>query len=234
LNHLLKSKVSHHVDDVIETLAKQGHWPVGFKGEDHLRQEYLNLKPFAEVVQSELGTETMHQDIKFKLDVDGIQVELEGNVKTYGSDKLVHYRHTNIKHKDRISALVHHLIANVQNKNIETVLMGWDKKKNLTERFTYHADDSKDDMEALLKLVIKGLKQPLPFFPETSLAIKKGGSYSMSAWKGGYMSTGERDDNAVSMCFGRDYPGHDEDISEAFYNISAELLIMLEKWEVQS
>jgi len=79
------------------------------------------------------------------------------------------------------------------------------------------AEAAKEKLERLTELYLEGLRRPLPFFPNTSLAyIKSGGNAAVKKWassknyKDNTRIPGEGDDAYVSCCFGKIFKATEE------------------------
>ncbi len=83
----------------------------------------------------------------------------------------MHYRLTTRKPKDLLIAWIHHLIANHEQET-ESVLITAEKSGPKVDRFgPVSSHHSEEHLRGLLQLYWRGLSEPLPFFPRSSLAF---------------------------------------------------------------
>ena len=118
------------------------------------------------------------------------------------------------KAKYRLALWVDHLMVNLLQKRGYPLV-----SRLLTEKkaWTFIAvDTARDILEALLQTYWEGLKEPLRFFPESSLRLvermNKGEAQpvaleaALQAWRGNDFVPGEATDPYLNLCFGRVNP----------------------------
>ncbi|MEH6396621.1 exodeoxyribonuclease V subunit gamma [Pseudoalteromonas sp.] len=138
-----------------------------------------------------------NEPIEVKLTLENTQVE--GWLNHVYLQKQVFYRSASIKAKDLIKGFIYHLAAQSMQQNVETLLLGLDKKISF-------APMSKADADALLADwfdLYKVLRQaPVAFFPVSGYEyIKSGGDINkaMSKFSPQYIGRGEGEDPYIRL-----------------------------------
>ena len=120
---------------------------------------------------------------------------------------LLRYRCANRKARDLLSLWVEHLTlcaSESESKPRSSFLIAKDRICSFAP--VHNADRH---LASLLGLYLQGLSEPLPFFPESSLAfVTSGGDHAkaLATWLGTEWKDGEGDDHSVSRCFGEADP----------------------------
>ena len=96
---------------------------------------------------------------------------LRGTVDSIYGGRIVHGRPAAVRATDRLQAWVRHLAANAVEGNVETALVGTDE----VVRFrALDPDTARGQLDRLGRHYLEGLRRPLPFYPQTSLAFAAG------------------------------------------------------------
>ncbi|MBU0674237.1 MAG: exodeoxyribonuclease V subunit gamma [Proteobacteria bacterium] len=141
------------------------------------------------------------------LEIDGITIT--GTLDWFDQTGQVLYRFAKLKGSDLLGGWIRHLFFNLGGGDGgETLVVGKDKTCSFAPEVA-----GWDVLVSLFRLYLRGLRMPLPFFPETSLAYvlqagKKGEEAgivaAMNAWRGGMYSRGEGQDPLCRLCHGED------------------------------
>jgi exodeoxyribonuclease V gamma subunit len=149
---------------------------------------------------------------------------LQGRLDGLQPTGLLDSRLGSLKAKDRLRAWVRHLVLNcLAPKGIEPASTWLAKDLTLTLR---PVEDPAALLADLLDLRWQGLRRPLAFFPESSLAwVEQGyGNAFEQAWSGRYNAVPEQADVAVRIAFrGRD-PIRDDPVRADFERTAARVL----------
>ena len=129
----------------------------------------------------------------------------------------VTFRPANLKAKDRLQLWIHHLaLLLLQPEGVEpcSVHVG----KDSTVRLEAVADPQAE-LAALISHFHEGLRQPLHFYPESSLAWAKGKS-AQAVWRSSFGRKGEGDDPAYEIGL-RGHAPFDEQFEELAARLAA-------------
>lgn len=145
-----------------------GELPPGHAGDARLREMADAAHEFAELVRQHLN-ESPDEPRTLQLTIDDFS--LSARLENLHDGRLVHYRLTTRKPKDLLTAWITHLIANTECAT-ESVLITVDKENRpLPEPFGALApEEARKHLGRLLQLYLRGLREPLHFFPRSSLA----------------------------------------------------------------
>ncbi len=159
-------------ENLFKIAVARGMLPHGTVGESTYGTAFKNVDEFLR----SLEIFTKGKEIRtFSLDIKLGDFILKGNINNLYENTLVKYRCARIKPGDIISLWIEHLalgIAAPMEKN-SSILSGFSDKRTFEAWQFDYPDDSKNILLGLLKLYYKGLKGPLPFFPEASFAYVK-------------------------------------------------------------
>ena len=135
---------------------------------------------------------------EFELRIDPFRIicridELYRNVEI---SKIISYRPAKVKGKDRVKAWIRHLAINAAGVRCTSAFIGKDKQFTIP---SLDKDRASPILNRILKSVyIRGLRSPVPFFPETSWAymeksedVKKGLKYARRKWNDEFLGLGE-------------------------------------------
>ncbi len=219
---------------LIETIRAEGLLPHGNAGTAALQCLIPRLKRFSKTVKSHLcgepGTVTVH------CSCDGYMIK--GTIKNLWSDQLVHYRCARIRAIDRLRIWIEHLILNAADEFSEpkkSLLIGTDQ--------VFFTDLVESNVRLYLRTLItayqRGMKTPIQFFPESSLAYcvarTKGKTRddaltaARRVWQGNDYVPGEGADPYYEQCFKNQDP-----FTEAFEELSLELYEPVIRWQKTS
>ncbi len=143
---------------------------------------------------------------------------LGGVLNSFYCGQLVLFRPSKIKTKDRLRAWIQHLAwcaAHPDAAIKPAILAGEDEEI----RFAAPARPAEELLRELLEIYWSGLREPLPFFPESAFAFMTSKKMDIEGrlrdallkWRGdGFRTPGENEDAACRLCFGESEPLGDE------------------------
>ncbi len=211
---------------ILARLRGAGSLPHGAPGELLLDEQLEAAESFVQRLQDCLVAEA--EPVEVDLSLAGFR--LQGRLGNLHARGLIDYRFGKLSAKDRLRTWAHHLVLNLlAPKGIEPASTFVAKDRSL--RLAPVAD-AEGLLADLLELRREGLKRPLVFFPESSLAWMENGYGSGfdHAWSGRYNPAPERDQVAVRIAF----RGH-EPIGEEFEQTARRILgPMLEQSETEA
>ncbi|MEP6974310.1 MAG: exodeoxyribonuclease V subunit gamma [Spartobacteria bacterium] len=157
------------LDPLLPVLRASGDLPPGHAGDARLREMCEAAEEFAALVRQHVGPSADEpRTVQLALDDFALSARLD----KLHSGRLVHYRLTTRKPKDYMIAWIHHLAANSE-RATESVLITADKEgRPLLESFVpIEPNKATAGVRELLALYWRGLREPLRFFPRSSLAF---------------------------------------------------------------
>ncbi|MCK4982383.1 MAG: exodeoxyribonuclease V subunit gamma, partial [Victivallaceae bacterium] len=149
-----------------------------------------------------------------------------------GETKQIQFKYSEINKKGKhlIKASIYELAAKAMEvvpESGELELFGKENKPRIFN--SSNAEAAKEKLTRLTELYLEGLRKPLNFFPNTSLAyIKSGNNAAVTAWESsknyntGAIIPGDGDDAYINCCFGKIFK-----VSEEFEKISGEIVELL-------
>jgi exodeoxyribonuclease V gamma subunit len=184
-----------------------GSLPAGWIGELSRREMEKDLSDFVARVRPVLSSPKLGP-LPVALAIGAWR--LGGTLHDIHTNALVRQRPATIRAKDLLRAWIGHLVLNAVAREGYpriTLLFG----KDGARRFPPVANAA-TLLESLLAFYAEGLRAPLRFFPESSLAFlqkrtssrgagRSARQLSASAWEGSDSVRGERDDRHVEVCF---------------------------------
>ncbi|MEK7990147.1 MAG: exodeoxyribonuclease V subunit gamma [Thiotrichaceae bacterium] len=213
LRNLLVEKgfLQHDLNQFQPIIRATGQLPYGEVGEHLYSQLQVQAEFFIESIQ--------HYSEQKKLDTASVivnlpnKMQLIGNLTNLWENQQLQYRCSKLKAKDFIKLWLQHLLLNAakqDNLPKHSILIGTDKQ--------YQASPVPESQEILARLVQiyqDGLRQPLYFFPETSMEFiktmqnpKKSNDDALQAaikrWQGSQYKPGECLDPYYELCFAND------------------------------
>ncbi len=193
-------------------MMASGQLPHGTAGACQFEELCRGVRVFAEVAGSHLrGQRT--PPLEIDTDIDGFR--LSGRIEKLYETGLVHYRYANLRARDHLRFWIDHLLWQLAEPELSArsaVLIGRDEAWSYAD-----PEEPRQVLHALLLLYGMGLKSPLPFFPDTSLAYAEaviGGKKTEEEalrkadgiWRGNEQIPGEGDDPYFRLCFGTEAP----------------------------
>ena len=166
---LQRALAGEDFDQLLPVIRANGELPPGHAGESRLRQMIDAAEKFGELVRQHLGSGIAEaRDAQLELGEFTLRARLD---KIYDG-RLVHYRQTTRKPKDLLTAWIYHLVANCEAET-PSILITADKfGKPVVQNFApVEAPAARERLQALLELYWRGLREPLPFYPKSSLAF---------------------------------------------------------------
>jgi exodeoxyribonuclease V gamma subunit len=148
----------------VKKLQAEGRWMAGVPGELEFDRQQQVIKAFVEQIKAKNPGAPL-EDLPIDITID--QYRVVGKLgNRYQNGSLI-YRYANLKGKDFISALLHHLLIN-QIEPQSTLLLSADEDLVLLPDYS-----SPELLVALLEIYRVGQKQPNAIFVEAALAYIK-------------------------------------------------------------
>jgi exodeoxyribonuclease V gamma subunit len=148
----------------VKKLQAEGRWMAGVPGELEFDRQQQVIKAFVEQIKAKNPGAPL-DDLPIDITID--QYRVVGKLgNRYQNGSLI-YRYANLKGKDFISALLHHLLIN-QIEPQSTLLLSADEDLVLLPDYS-----SPELLVALLEIYRVGQKQPNAIFVEAALAYIK-------------------------------------------------------------
>ncbi len=148
----------------VQKMQAQGRWPAGVLGELAFNRQQQALNQFVEQIKTKsLGARLDDLPVDIKIQ----SYHLVGKLSNRYEKGSLLYRYANLKGKDFISALLHHLISH-QVQQQTTHLLSADDDLILPS----HIVDN-EHLLAWLEIYQRGLQQPNAFFVEAAFAYAK-------------------------------------------------------------
>jgi exodeoxyribonuclease V gamma subunit len=222
--------------DLLALERAEGGLPPGSLGEVWFNESKREVEQFLEQWGEDLKGEKEDPVI---IDVEFNGIRLRGELGPFVNRRQVLYRCVKeIKGKDRLRTWIRHLFASAfgEGGGVETRFYSSDKKYLSLKPMA--GDSARERVKNLIELFERGMREPLPFFPEASFAFeserlnpspeKKGeettspGAKALvearNKWNSGHNHTGEGEYSANQLCF-REEPFEDS----AFANLATEI-----------
>jgi len=156
------------LESILPAMRARGTLPPGHAGEAQLREMCEAAEAFARLVRQHLN-ESADEPREVQLALD--QFELSARLERLHRGRLVRHRLTTRKPKDLLATWIDHLVANCE-RETESVLITAEKAQPVLEKFGPIAkDEANKHLRELLQGYWRGLREPLPFFPRSSLAF---------------------------------------------------------------
>ena len=153
------------LDPLLPIIRAGGELPPGHAGESRLRHLCDNARDFAALVRHYVSAAPEEAE---QLQLTSGRFEISAHVDNLHDGQLVRYRLTTRKPKDLLRVWIEHLLVNCT-RAAESVLITADKENQpVVERFRV-AEKARALLDELLELYWRGLQEPLPFFPRSSL-----------------------------------------------------------------
>jgi exodeoxyribonuclease V gamma subunit len=121
------------------------------------------------------------------------------------------WRCAGMKGKDRLAIWLDHLLLNIAKQDgypLNSIMIASNSTLELLP-----VEHAAETLSNLLDLYCEGMTRPLPFFPQTSWAfLKEGEQKAERSWNGDQRMSipGERDNQAVALCWGSEDPWGEE------------------------
>ncbi len=219
-NLLEKRLKGFDLDDFFAIKTAAGELPHGTVGECAYRQFGKEVEGFADKVQP-LIRAPLREPVDVILDIADFRIV--GSIEGIYGNRLIRFRYAKLKPKDRLRIWIYHLCLNMT-QEISSLLIGSDYQIEYAPM-----PDAKNILEMLLLRYWQGLKTPLHFFPQSSMAyaeaiISKGKSEkeaedaALYCWIGNEHNRGEIEDPYYQRCFKDEHP-----LDAAFQKVSIEI-----------
>ena len=208
-------------DDAYRSALASGAIPLGTPGVCLYQRSYRNVETFLKRLAPHMEGGRAES---VTVDLSVGEFRLTGRIENVFAQSVIHYRLAKAKANDRLRAWIHHLALNLMGfqDRYSTLLISEDLS------LKYRAvQDAQRQIEFLLDTFWKGLRQPVPFFPESSWAYADGlekGKEEPAALKNaldkwdGYQFK-EKDDAYLYLFYGDASP-----FDNAFKNLAMEII----------
>jgi len=195
------------LDDALKLMKASGRLPLGEAGTIQFRQLQTDAQNFLEQLRPHLGAGLI---APVPIEISAGEFMVRGEIRQLTAAGLLHFRCANLKAKDRLRLWIQHVLLNAvfpAGQFGRAVLVGHDE----TAAFAPLPNAPKILAE-LLELYWQGLRQPLKFFPQTSLAFVEAEtsgrsrnplSTAQAKWRGSEFTgaAGEGKDDCYDLCF---------------------------------
>ena len=163
---------------------------------------------------------------------------LSGRLSSLYEEGFVHFRYARVRARDHLRLWIDHLLFGAGPSGPtggRSILLG------RNEAWAYGMPpDPRAILTGLLELYGKGLRVPLPFFPETSLAYaealceknkteREALAAACRAWEGNEILPGEGEEPYIRLCFGNAPPPFDSDFKKIAAAVFGPLLANRER-----
>jgi exodeoxyribonuclease V gamma subunit len=202
----------------LKVFAARGVVPLGTMGDLQLRSLDRVAENFTSMVRTCIGDGKKGEPLAVDLHLGDFS--LTGRIEAIYGGKIVHYRCAALNLRDRLRAWVDHLSSCATGGGApdETLLIGMDVTLAWEE-----ISKPKEILEDLCQLFWEGLRRPLPFFPDSALALveaERAGApnplkKAAAKWRGGYDIEGEKEKAENRKLFGQGDPLNGEFIKLA-------------------
>ena len=202
--------------DLFYPTQASGQLPHGAVGECTYENLVQGVNRFVEKTQAYKQGRVL-EPLEVDLQISGFRVT--GHMETLYSDRLMQYRYTRVKSKDRIRLWIYHLALNcIRDDTCPRISMFAGLDSNGKQRAVWTAweyspvENSEEILGKLLEQYWAGLRNPLHFFPESSWTYvhmflernrDKEDALSMArnTWMGSDYFRGESEDAYYHQCF---------------------------------
>jgi exodeoxyribonuclease V gamma subunit len=187
-----------------------GQMPPGNVGNLLYNEMSLEANRYVDKIEKVLSRK-ISEPLAVDLDISGFQ--LQGRLTDIYEYGYVRLRYAGLRAKDLLKSWIYHLVycrLKCSDWPSESILVC----KDGAVKFSY-SNESRKHLETLLKFFRRGLSEPLPFFPESSMEYsrqlqKKGPNSRQHArtlakrrWLGSEYMRGESKDPYYDLCFGK-------------------------------
>ena len=207
------------LEAALELMKASGRLPLGEAGVICFRQLKAEVQAFLEQLRPHLGDGFAHS---LRVDHLAGEFRVRGEINQLTAAGLLHFRCAGIKAKDRLRLWIEQVLlaaALPAGGQAQAVLVGRDEVLVFPP-----VKDAPAILTSLLGLYWQGLRQPLKFFPQTSLAYAEAALKAASgstrdvmsaariSWEGNSFNgiPGERDDACFDLCFRNTNPLDEE------------------------
>jgi exodeoxyribonuclease V gamma subunit len=227
--NLINSRLTGmELDDFRPIQRALGQLPPGHVGDYLYNEMSLDADSFFDRVKN-YTRDKIEAPLDVDLEISGFR--LNGRLKDIYEPGYVHLRYANRKAKDLLNLWIYHLIyceLGPENRPAESFLICKDR----IEKFNKPSNPGKI-LKALLEIFRQGLKQPIHFFPETSLEyiqqiekkpdnLQRARGIAKNRWIGNEYKRGDIEDPYYYRCFKNADP-----IDKAFEQIAKHIYLPL-------
>ena len=175
----------------------EGRLPHGLVGEIAREEIVDRVEKLSERIAPWLENNPWQPPMAVKLAIAGY--ELVGSLDRVTENGIVDFRIGRLRAIDRLLLWLRHLVlAASVGEERDAVFVAEDETFHLRP---VACDEAKALLAGLLDIYQEGLREPLPFFPETSWAFANEDKKWREAWDGGYHCNGESEDAAIRLAF---------------------------------
>jgi len=163
---LLELRVAgHSLNDAVDLFHASGDLPPGLPGDAVFGNVRCAVEGFYSKLQPHLaGIAAAPRAVELALG----KFQVSGQLKNITGEGLLSFRCADVNAKDLLRAWIHHLAANAASGELprKSVLIGSDGVYQFCE-----VGNSPQVLESILEIYWRGMRQPLRFFPKSSLAF---------------------------------------------------------------
>ncbi|MEP6956682.1 MAG: exodeoxyribonuclease V subunit gamma, partial [Chthoniobacterales bacterium] len=164
---LARAIADEPIEPLLPMIRARGELPPGHAGEARLRAMCLAATEFAALVRQHLpDAGTTPFEVELAID----RFELRSRFDQLSQGRLVRYRLTTRKPKDLLRTWIEHLVINCERPTESLLITASKTGQPVLEQFaTVTPAAARAQLQALLELYWRGLREPIRFFPKTSL-----------------------------------------------------------------
>ena len=235
-NLVKRTLAGHNPKDFLSLTRATGLLPHGTVGECLFEGLSQSVESFVEKTASYMEGSIL-ESLEIDLRISGFR--LTGRIDAIYPKRLIQYRYSRIKAKDRLKIWIHHLALNAaiaHNYPRTSLLAGLETKGSSEPEWAAleysPVENSQEILEKLIEKYWAGLIRPLHFFPQSSLEyaqhlLKDGNSIdallkARNKWRGDDFNWGECEDDYYQLCFRNTDP-----LDSEFQDISEEVFVTL-------
>ncbi|CAM3513148.1 RecBCD enzyme subunit RecC [Vibrio aerogenes CECT 7868] len=183
-----KESSASRAEDYMKTKRAQGLLPVGAFGElefaNHLEQANQMVDALRDLCREPLPDQEVNLLSAVLGENRGIRIV--GWISRRYQSGLVRYRSGKVRSQDYLAGWIEHLMMAAMGCSCPTHLIGYEKKAGIRHLVFDEMNDAAEAMsliDELLALYLKGMNQPLPYFPKTVLAGVEANMDKQGQWQ---------------------------------------------------
>jgi exodeoxyribonuclease V gamma subunit len=211
-------------DEMQRRLHAEGVIPVRAWGDIEFEKFFESFEPFAEKLSSVISEPLPGVSGEYAFD-NGVllQAEFDDLYKVENETRQLQFRYSKIR--DNAKHLIRAALYELGAKTLGAVpaegdlqLIGKDTEMK------FKSENAAKKLARLTEIYLDGLRKPLEFFPNVSLAYAKSGDAgkALSKWESSVFHIGDGADAYVNCCFGKTFKATDE-----FKRVSEEIVELL-------
>jgi exodeoxyribonuclease V gamma subunit len=213
-------------DDVRRFLLRSGILPAGWPGERIADEMITSVQESIEQIRALGFTPGLH---RFDPDLEINGIRFAGEIISYSAERYLDLSFSSGSGSLYLQSWIQHLLLNASTKHVhpESYLISELRKEPKVHIFTV-PDGAGEYLEKLMKLYLKGRKEPLQFFPKTVYSYEKNlekgkgraNSSAVNEFEGdGWNRYPERDDLNISFLLGPGIEFDESMVNEEYRDI---------------